>query len=155
MHGWPGFACGCRRSWNDPDALIGSSEGTAVHLTQKQSRAQMSLWSTMAAPLEIGSNILNLSDYDLETYKNTEVYVRSDANGTQYVRCCACLPARLPACLTLFKPHLALTLTLTYLLFLVRNQQSIVCCVFVTYLGVLTRASPKPTTYPGDAAGLR
>lgn len=92
MHGWPGFACGCRRSWNDPDALIGSSEGTAVHLTQKQSRAQMSLWSTMAAPLEIGSNILNLSDYDLETYKNTEVYVRSDANGTQYVRCCACLP---------------------------------------------------------------
>ena len=65
--------CVCACSWNDPDALIGSSQGTAVHLTQAQSRAQMSLWSTMAAPLEIGSNILNLSDYDLETYKNTEV----------------------------------------------------------------------------------
>ena len=33
----------------------------------------MNLWSTMAAPLEIGSNILNLSAYDLETYTNTEV----------------------------------------------------------------------------------
>ena len=33
----------------------------------------MNLWSVMAAPLEIGSNILNLSAYDLETYTNAEV----------------------------------------------------------------------------------
>ena len=27
--------------WNDPDALIGTSTSTAVHVTQKQSRTQM------------------------------------------------------------------------------------------------------------------
>ena len=59
--------------WNDPDALIGTSTSTAVHMTQKQSRTQMSLWAMMAAPLEIGSNILNMNTYDLETYMNKEV----------------------------------------------------------------------------------
>lgn len=43
---------------------------TAVHMSEKQSRTQMTLWSMMAAPLEIGSNILNMNAYDLETYKN-------------------------------------------------------------------------------------
>lgn len=42
-------------------------------MTQKQSRTQMSLWAMMAAPLEIGSNILNMNEYDLETYMNQEV----------------------------------------------------------------------------------
>ena len=59
--------------WNDPDALIGTSTSAAVHMTQKQSRTQMSLWAMMAAPLEIGSNILNMNAYDLETYMNQEV----------------------------------------------------------------------------------
>ena len=31
----------------------------------------------MAAPLEIGSNILNMNQYDLETYMNTEVPLQS------------------------------------------------------------------------------
>jgi hypothetical protein len=34
---------------------------------------QMTLWSMMAAPLIIGSNILNLSSWDLVTYTNREV----------------------------------------------------------------------------------
>ena len=78
-------------AWNDPDALIGTStrcdfrlmfdsfstdfdlfwHSTAVHMTPKQSRTQMTLWAIMAAPLEIGSNILNMNTYDLETYMNT------------------------------------------------------------------------------------
>ena len=70
--------------WNDPDALIGTSNKTAVHMTEKQSRTQFSLWATMAAPLEIGSNILHMNDYDLETYMNTEVIaIDQDALGKQ------------------------------------------------------------------------
>jgi hypothetical protein len=36
-------------------------------MTEKQSRTQMTLWAMMAAPLEIGSNILNMNPYDLQT----------------------------------------------------------------------------------------
>lgn len=53
--------------------LVGSSPGAAVHNTEDQARTQFSLWSVMAAPLLIGSNILNLSTFDLETYTNQEV----------------------------------------------------------------------------------
>jgi hypothetical protein len=49
--------------WNDPDALIGSSPGTAVHLTQKQSRAQMSLWSVM-----VRNNHLSASSLFIPTF---------------------------------------------------------------------------------------
>jgi hypothetical protein len=71
-------------AWNDPDALIGTSSNTAVHMTQKQSRTQMTLWAMMAAPLEIGSNILNMNKYDLETYMNSEVIaVDQDKLGQQ------------------------------------------------------------------------
>ena len=70
--------------WNDPDALIGTSPSAAVHMTKTQSRTQFSLWAVMAAPLIIGSNILNLSAYDLETYINTEVIgVNQDPLGIQ------------------------------------------------------------------------
>ena len=34
---------------------------------------QFSLWAIMAAPLLIGSNVLNMSAWDYETYTNTEV----------------------------------------------------------------------------------
>jgi alpha-galactosidase len=60
-------------AWNDPDMLVGSSPQAAVHNTPDQARSQFSLWSVMAAPLLIGSNILNLSSWDLETYTNLEV----------------------------------------------------------------------------------
>eukprot|EP00037_Helgoeca_nana_P030778 m.383854 g.383854 ORF g.383854 m.383854 type:complete len:343 (-) comp28265_c0_seq2:879-1907(-) len=70
--------------WNDMDALIGSTEGTAVHVTPLESRTQMTLWSMMAAPLIIGSNILNLSSWDLATYTNREVIaVDQDLLGVQ------------------------------------------------------------------------
>jgi hypothetical protein len=53
--------------------LVGSSPQAAVYNTPDQARSQFSLWSVMAAPLLIGSNILNLSAWDFETYTNLEV----------------------------------------------------------------------------------
>jgi len=70
--------------WNDPDMLVGSSPQAAVHNTPAQARTQFSLWAAMAAPLLIGSNILNMSDFDLQTYSNKEVIaVDQDALGVQ------------------------------------------------------------------------
>jgi len=70
--------------WNDPDMLIGSSNITAFTLTPIQSRTMFSMWSVMAAPLLIGSNIRNLSSWDLETYTNIEVIqVDQDTLGVQ------------------------------------------------------------------------
>ena len=63
-------------AWNDPDMLVGSSPQAAVYNTPDQARSQFSLWSVMAAPLLIGSNILNLSSWDFETYTNREVHAR-------------------------------------------------------------------------------
>uniref|UniRef100_A0A6B2L6K9 Alpha-galactosidase n=1 Tax=Arcella intermedia TaxID=1963864 RepID=A0A6B2L6K9_9EUKA len=73
--------------WNDPDMLIGSSEGSAVKLTPDQSRAMFSIWSVMAAPLLIGGNIRNLNAWDLQTYSNVEVIaVDQDTAGHQGIR---------------------------------------------------------------------
>ena len=47
--------------WNDPDMLVGSTPGSAVYNTKDQSRTQFSLWSILAAPLIIGSNMLGMS----------------------------------------------------------------------------------------------
>jgi len=70
--------------WNDPDMLVGSNPQAAVFVTPDQSRTQFSLWSVMAAPLLIGSNMLNMSGYDLETYTNTEIIaVDQDPLGIQ------------------------------------------------------------------------
>ncbi|OLP82870.1 Alpha-galactosidase [Symbiodinium microadriaticum] len=52
--------------WNDPDMLIGSSQGAKLLLTPAQSRAQFSLWAVMSAPLMLGANVLKLTDFDLE-----------------------------------------------------------------------------------------
>jgi alpha-galactosidase len=70
--------------WNDPDMLIGSDSSTAAHLTPTQSRTMFSLWSVMAAPLLIGSNIRKLNTWDLQTYSNEEVIaVDQDHAGRQ------------------------------------------------------------------------
>jgi len=70
--------------WNDPDMLVGSSPKAAVFNTPAQSRTQFSLWAIMAAPLLIGSNMLNMTAYDLETYSNSEVIaVDQDPLGAQ------------------------------------------------------------------------
>ena len=57
--------------WNDPDMLEGSTNATATFLTPLQSRTMFSIWSIMSAPLLIGSNMRNLSSWDLETYGAT------------------------------------------------------------------------------------
>jgi len=70
--------------WNDPDMLVGSSPQAAVHNTPDQARTQFSLWAVMAAPLLIGSNVLNMSTYDLQTYTNAEVIaIDQDSLGQQ------------------------------------------------------------------------
>lgn len=70
--------------WNDPDMLIGSGYFT---ITEEQGRTQFSMWAVMSSPLLIGSNLLNLSAYTLETYSNTEVIaVNQDPLGRQGVR---------------------------------------------------------------------
>merc|ERR1719473_2160130 len=58
--------------WNDPDMLLGSSQGAHLSLTPVQARAQFSLWVVMAAPLILGANVLEMSEYDFETYGNRE-----------------------------------------------------------------------------------
>jgi alpha-galactosidase len=74
-------------SWNDPDMLLGSSNMTAAYLAQIQSRTMFSMWCVMAAPLLIGSNIINLPPFDIETYSNTElIAVDQDSLGLQGVR---------------------------------------------------------------------
>lgn len=73
--------------WNDPDILIGTSEKTAIHLTQDQSRSMFSLWCIMAAPLLIGSNVYDLNAFDLETFSNRElIAVNQDPLGFQGIR---------------------------------------------------------------------
>ena len=63
---------------------MGSSPAAAMYNTQEQSRTQFSLWAAMAAPLLIGSNVIGLTKYDLETYTNAEVIaVNQDALGKQ------------------------------------------------------------------------
>ena len=74
----------CIGGWNDPDMLVGSSPGAAVYNTPDQARSQFSLWSIMSAPLLIGSPILNMSAWDLETYTNAEVIaLNQDKLGKQ------------------------------------------------------------------------
>lgn len=68
--------------WNDPDMLLGSSHGAHLSLTPMQARAQFSLWVVMAAPLILGANVLEMSDFDLETYGNREaIRVNQDRLG--------------------------------------------------------------------------
>jgi len=73
--------------WNDPDMLIGSSNQSAFHLLPYQSRTQFSLWAVMTAPLLIGSNIIQLSPWDLATYSNKRVIaVNQDPAAKQGIR---------------------------------------------------------------------
>jgi len=45
----------------------------AILTSKQKSRTMFSMWSVMAAPLMIGSNVRNLNSFDLETYSNAEV----------------------------------------------------------------------------------
>lgn len=70
--------------WNDIDALIGTNPDTAVHLTKAQSRTQFNLWCLLSAQLIIGSSILQLNDFDTETYTNKQlIRINQDRLGHQ------------------------------------------------------------------------
>lgn len=72
--------------WNDADMLLGSNADAKHHCSPAQSRAQFSMWSTLAAPLFISASIPELSEWDLETFSNAEVVaVDQDALGKQGV----------------------------------------------------------------------
>jgi len=73
--------------WNDPDMLLGSNQASAARLPPTQSRSMFNIWAVTAAPLLIGSNIVNLNSWDLETYSNAEVIaVDQDTLGQQGIR---------------------------------------------------------------------
>lgn len=70
--------------FNDPDMLLGSSKASTRSLTQTHSRSQFNLWAILMAPLMIGGNVRQLTDFDLETYTNQEVIaVNQDSLGKQ------------------------------------------------------------------------
>jgi len=55
-----------------------------LKLTPVQSRTMFSLWGVMSAPLLIGSNIIDLTQWDLETYSNMDIIaVDQDTLGLQ------------------------------------------------------------------------
>ena len=63
--------------WNDPCLLLAETWTGALRMTQRQSRAQFSMWAVMASPLIISANIRNMSRENIETYTNTEVIAGS------------------------------------------------------------------------------
>jgi alpha-galactosidase len=66
--------------WNDPDMLEVGNGG----MTTTEYRTHFSLWSMMAAPLLIGSDIRSDSTTDLDILKNTDVIaVDQDSLGKQ------------------------------------------------------------------------
>ncbi|XP_065846502.1 probable alpha-galactosidase isoform X3 [Oscarella lobularis] len=73
--------------WNDPCLLLGNTSTNSPRVTEIQQRSQFSMWSVMASPLLISSNVRNLSLYALETYSNAEVIaVNQDPLGKQGMR---------------------------------------------------------------------
>ena len=70
--------------WNDPCMLNSRDHRGRPLLTELQTRAQMSMWSVLAAPLIISGTLLRISDEALATYTNAEVIaVDQDPLGRQ------------------------------------------------------------------------
>eukprot|EP00698_Gefionella_okellyi_P021063 TRINITY_DN6714_c0_g1_i1.p1 TRINITY_DN6714_c0_g1~~TRINITY_DN6714_c0_g1_i1.p1 ORF type:complete len:541 (-),score=92.99 TRINITY_DN6714_c0_g1_i1:227-1828(-) len=67
---WPFAGPG---GWNDPCLLLGRDSKGVEAVTDLQGRAQFSMWAIMASPMLLSQNVRNLSDYQLETYRNKEV----------------------------------------------------------------------------------
>lgn len=70
--------------WAHPDMLIGSSPGAVFTLTPFESRAQFTLWSIFPAPLMLGLNVRNASEWDIATYTNPEV-IAVNQDKTQHL----------------------------------------------------------------------
>ncbi len=67
-------------NWNDPDFLIAGDGG----LTDEESRSQVALWSMMAAPLILSSDVAALSPTAVAAIGNTDlVAVDQDSAGRQ------------------------------------------------------------------------
>jgi alpha-galactosidase len=68
--------------WPDPDLLIGP-EVYVGGQTDEQARAQFTMWSIFPTNLLISQNMLQWSDYALETYSNAElIAINQDPLGT-------------------------------------------------------------------------
>jgi alpha-galactosidase len=68
-----------------------------------QARSQFNLWCVLAAPLLIGSSVLNMTPFDLQTYTNREaIAISQDPRGQQgFVVWSDCPPVtvhRVPRC---------------------------------------------------------
>ncbi|HZC72692.1 MAG TPA: NPCBM/NEW2 domain-containing protein [Jatrophihabitans sp.] len=68
--------------WNDPDYL-----GPELGMTADQARAQFTMWSMVAAPLIIGSDVRSLAHQTIDMLTNAEVLaVDQDSLGVQGTR---------------------------------------------------------------------
>ena len=66
--------------WNDPDMLEVGNSG----LSYEQQRSQMTMWSIMAAPIMISSDVRNMSNETKELYLNKDmIAINQDSLGVQ------------------------------------------------------------------------
>merc|ERR1712136_404003 len=71
--GRPIFFSVCGGGGNLPDMLLGTNSASERYLGQVRSRTQFNLWAVLMAPLLLGSNIVDMNAFDVETYTNAEV----------------------------------------------------------------------------------
>ena len=66
--------------WNDPDMLEVGNRG----LSYEEQRSQMTMWSIMAAPIMISSDVRSMSDETKELYLNKDmIAINQDSLGVQ------------------------------------------------------------------------
>jgi len=66
--------------WNDPDMLEVGNRG----LSYEEQRSQMTMWSIMAAPIMISSDVRNMSNETKELYLNKDmIAINQDSLGVQ------------------------------------------------------------------------
>jgi alpha-galactosidase len=66
--------------WNDPDMLEVGNKG----LSYEEQRSQMTMWSIMAAPIMISSDVRNMSNETKELYLNKDmIAINQDSLGVQ------------------------------------------------------------------------
>ena len=66
--------------WNDPDMLEVGNNG----LSYEEQRSQMTMWSIMAAPIMISSDVRNMSNETKELYLNKDmIAINQDSLGVQ------------------------------------------------------------------------
>lgn len=70
--------------FNDPDLLISRASDGTQWITERQVRAQFSMWAVMASPLLISGTLLRISATTLETYTNAGIIaINQDSAGEQ------------------------------------------------------------------------